>query len=240
MLAASPATSQGSETGLVSFVLGPYEATVSSVIQTQNFFAAGPNNVDFSVGYKFTAADPIKVTHLGTLDWSQLAVAASGDGLDVALYQLSIVGPVTSGVLKASATVTTSDTLFSSAGLDGRDLSITNHVFRYHELTGTVDLSPGQYVIISEVVRSDLIPKSFGSFGFTGNLIPTPGLGLTYNQNWYKSGVSSAAFFADRISDDPTGGSYFGPNFLAIPEPTTLALAAATAVLLWRRRWGNW
>jgi hypothetical protein len=195
--------------GAVGFTLNEFEASGS----TQNFYSAGSASADYSGGYKFTTTKTIYVTHLGVFDWSNATVVASGDGLDVALYTID-------GTPMASATVTTSDTLTTPAGKDGRNPNF-NSDFLFHVLPSPVMIPAGSYVIICETVRGTVVGNKFGNIVFS-NITPTPGsdLGLTYNRQWLQGGVSSAAYYPDPGSD-PTKG-YFGPNFIAVTNLPTI------------------
>lgn len=186
----------------VAFTLGEFEGGGTR----QNYYSAGQSTAVYSAGYRFHLTETINVTHLGVLDWKNAAVAASGNGLDVAIYSAN------GGEALAKATVTKEDTTTSPAGIDGRNPTVTS-IFRYHALAKPVTLSPGTYVIISETVKGEAVGNPGGAVVFSRNIMPGEGLGLTFLRQWMKTGASSSEYFPDPVQDTTPG--YFGPNFIA-------------------------
>jgi hypothetical protein len=186
----------------VAFTFGEFEGGGKK----QNYYSAGQGTATYSAGYRFHLTETIHVTHLGVLDWKDATVAASGDGLNVAIYRGN------GGAALATATVTRDDTTTSPAGKDGRDPTV-NSSFRYHALPEPVTLEPGTYVIISETVKGEAVGNTTGAVAFSEKIVPAAGLGLTFLRPWMKAGVSSSEYFADPVQDTTPG--YFGPNFIA-------------------------
>lgn len=160
-------------------------------------------------GWSFTLANEINVVALGFYDSQQNGLV---DSHQVGIWDLS-------GTLLVSGTVS-----------NGTTSPLTNQ-FRYTtELSGVIDLLPGDYRLgglgtLNDTSRRGVLPSDT-------TLAP----GVTYNGSLSNG---NAGTFSDPSTPTTSGGydvGYFGPDFrftqVAVPEPAPLAIFAMAGLAM--------
>lgn len=169
------------------------------------------SSYDGTVGWEFTVSSDIAVNSLG---YDTAIVTNGGQGsVPVGLWA------VNDGTLLATATITTSSTTAGS--------------FSYETLGSSVELTPGQDYIIGGFFSG----SGLSNYGYISSLDTAPEISYVEDQYIYTGSLSMPT-----NTFTPQEIGFMGVNFqfqdAAVPEPTTMALAAlgGAAILGLRRR----
>ncbi len=183
--------------------LGWASSASSSPIPAVSFTgAAWSQPGSFSLGFEFTLATDIKVTHLGYYD-------RGGDGLSVSA-QVGIFDSATSSLVSGASITVPSGTgaLLVGDGPQG--------YYRYSMLSAPVTLSSGATYRVAGVSTTN----GYAYTGFTGL---SSAAGITLGPGYY-AGSTSLVYPG---SHTPFGNNIYGAGsflFTSVPEPVTLAL----------------
>jgi MYXO-CTERM domain-containing protein len=185
---------------------------------TPGVSVSGPNA---DIGWEFSITSPISVIQLGFWD-------EGGNGLGeqhpIAIWSSSGSGDLASALVGATIPAGTGSTLAPGS------------LFRMVDVTHTI-LPAGDYVIGARLPEEQVDPFKDGSVNNITNLVLGPGINLIEK----RFGGGPVIPF-QRPDGTDRGVGIFGPNFayLAVPEPSSLALAIGLASLaglgVWRRQ----
>ena len=155
-------------------------------------------------GWEFTLSSSVNVTALGVFDFG-------ADGLSIS-HDVGIFDASTQALL-TSATVPAGTAGFLDSG------------FRYVSLASSVNLGPGEYVIMMTM------PKSNTDYQHIEVSSETTSSPVTYVNSQFSNG-STLAYPTDEGAFAP---GIFGPNFefagTSVPEPSTLAMSIVPVAL---------
>lgn len=187
----------------------PAHATGTPAI-SYTTFSSSANQDGLTLGWEFTTAQPIYITHLGYWDSPPSGLNSTHD---VGIFNLG-------GNLLVSATV--------AAGTGELPVGLTaNSTFRYHDIVD-FQLPAGTYRI------GGTANTGGGDFWNQAPVGLMTAAGITLGDSYFVStGNQTLTFPTSNGGPNP----YSGPNFLFdIPEPSTFALLGLSGVLLLRRR----
>lgn len=203
-------------TGLVAGTLGAgvlqAQTFPNPAIRFTNYFSGSNPQVGYTIGWDFTVTNgPIFVSHLGYYDYA-------GDGLG---------GSHEVGIFDSSGNLLASNTV--AAGVT--ELLVGDPTlgwFRYHALSTDLVLQPGSTYRIGGVGSdNDAAQNSPQNLTVGTRLV----LGDSYST---PTGTGVLTFPTTFISGPEN--PFSGPNFLYIPEPSTVMLFATGGFWLFLRR----
>ena len=154
---------------------------------TMSAIGAGGNG-DFTVGFEFTTAETITVTHLGKWDWNTTRAC------DTAIWDSA------SQAMLVSGTVPVTGGGGAPGALENNGNGSWGNVF--YRPVAPVTLQPGTYVIGGQSFAGQ------GNFAYDSTIATAPG--ITWIEGRADWG-SALAFPDDIVRSQPT--AYFGPNF---------------------------